>query len=47
VFNVCGNRFRLVVAIGFRTGIVLVKFIGPHAEYAKVDVATVEIGDAK
>ena len=47
VFNVCGNRFRLVVAIGFRTGIVLVKFIGTHAEYVKVDVATVEIGDAK
>ena len=47
VFNICGNRFRLVVAMGFRTGIVLVKFIGTHAEYEKVDVATVEMGGSR
>jgi len=45
VFNISGNRYRLVVAIHFRTGIVLVKFLGTHAEYDKIDVQTVEIGD--
>lgn len=45
VFNVCGNKYRLVVAVHFRTGIVLVKYLGTHAEYDKIDVCTVEIGD--
>ena len=45
VFNVGGNKYRLVVAICFRTGYVLVKFIGTHAQYDKVDVQTVEIGE--
>ena len=42
VFNVAGNKYRLVVAIHFKTGIVLVKFIGTHADYNKIDVAAVE-----
>ena len=45
VFNVSGNKFRLVFAIHFKTGIVLIKFLGTHAEYDKIDVQTVEIGD--
>ena len=45
VFNIGGNKYRLVVAICFRTGYVLVKFIGTHAQYDKVDVQTVEIGE--
>lgn len=45
VFNICGNKYRLVVAIHYRTGLVLVKAIITHAEYDKIDVKTVEIGD--
>ena len=45
VFNVCGNKYRLVVAVHFKTGIVLVKYLGTHAEYDRIDVEQVEIGD--
>ena len=44
VFNIGGNKYRLVVALCFKTGYALVKFIGTHAEYEKIDVATVELG---
>lgn len=44
VFNIGGNKFRLVVAICFKTGYALVKFVGTHAEYDKIDVSTVELG---
>ena len=43
VFNIAGNKYRLVVAIHFKTGIVLVKFIGTHAEYDRIDVSQVEL----
>jgi len=46
IFNIGGNKFRLVVAIKYATddrmGIVFIKFIGTHAEYDNVDAATVE-----
>ena len=44
-YPIGGNKYRLVVAICFRTGYVLVKFIGTHAQYDKIDVQPVEIGD--
>ena len=45
VFNIAGNKYRLVTAIHFKTGIVLVKFIGTHAEYDRIDVTTVECSE--
>lgn len=38
VFNIRGNRYRLVVAIHYRSGIVLIRFLGTHAEYDEIDV---------
>ena len=42
VFNIKGNDYRLIVAIAYKVGVVYIKFIGTHAEYDKVDAATVE-----
>ena len=41
VFNICGNKYRLVLHVHYNTGFMFVRFIGTHAEYDKVDVTTV------
>lgn len=47
VFNICGNDYRLIVAIRYDIKIVFVKYFGTHAEYDKVDAATAEDHDPK
>jgi mRNA interferase HigB len=42
VFNIKGNDYRLVVAIAYRFQAVYIKFVGTHAQYDKIDAATVE-----
>jgi mRNA interferase HigB len=41
VFNVSGNKYRLVVHVRYDCRIVLVKFIGTHAEYDRINAETV------
>jgi len=38
VFNICGNKYRLIVKINYFAGIVYIKFIGTHKQYDKIDV---------
>lgn len=38
VFNIGGNRFRLIVKINFAAGVVAVRWFGTHAEYNKINV---------
>lgn len=45
VFNIKGNDYRLVVAIDYARQAVFIKWIGTHAEYDKINVATVKYAD--
>lgn len=45
VFNIKGNDYRLIVAVSYVAQIVLIKFVGTHAEYDRVNALTVEIGN--
>ena len=39
VFNIKGNKYRLVVAVQYKYRIVYIRFIGTHREYDKIDAA--------
>jgi len=38
VFDIGGNRYRLIARINFSAGVGLVRWFGTHAEYDKIDV---------
>jgi mRNA interferase HigB len=42
VFNILGNKYRLVVRMVFEYKTIQVKWFGTHAEYDKIDVTTVQ-----
>jgi len=42
VFNVMGNKYRLVVRIVFEYKAVQVKWFGTHKEYDRIDVSTIQ-----
>lgn len=37
VFNICGNKYRLIVEINYTRKWVFIRFIGSHKEYNKID----------
>jgi mRNA interferase HigB len=42
VFNIGGNKYRLVVEMQYRAGIVWVKFIGTHEQYDNIKVEAID-----
>ena len=41
VFNIAGNKYRLVVWINYTYRVVYIRFIGTHALYDKINVQTI------
>ena len=47
IFNIAGNKFRLVVHINYPAKIVLIKFLGTHSQYDKINPSTVNLSELR
>jgi mRNA interferase HigB len=41
IFNIKGNDYRLVAALQYRAGTLMIRFFGTHTEYDRIDAETV------
>ena len=41
VFNIAGNKYRIVVWINYPYRVVYIRFIGTHRQYDKIDAQTI------
>lgn len=41
VFNVGGNKYRIVAMIHFTTRTIYIRFVGTHKQYDKIDCKTI------
>ena len=41
VFNIKGNKYRIIVAVQYKFRIVFIRFVGTHEEYDHVDATQV------
>lgn len=37
IFNIKGNSYRLVIKVSYKNSVVLIKWIGTHSEYDKMN----------
>lgn len=41
VFNIHGNKYRLVVVVKYVMGYVFIRFVGTHEEYEQIDASQI------
>lgn len=41
IFNIKGNRYRIVVLVKYQLGIVYIRFVGLHKDYDKINAETI------
>lgn len=41
VFNIKGNKYRIIVVVEYRFGMVFIRFIGTHQEYDRINAETI------
>jgi mRNA interferase HigB len=41
VFNIAGNKYRIVVWINYHYRVVYIRFVGTHRQYDKIDAQTI------
>lgn len=41
IFNIHGNKYRLIIAVRYDISIVFIKFIGTHKQYDEIDASTI------
>lgn len=41
VFNIAGNKYRVVVKINYPYRVVYIRFIGTHRQYDRIDAKTI------
>jgi mRNA interferase HigB len=41
VFNIKGNDYRLVAALQYQAGVLVIRFFGSHAECDRIDAETI------
>ena len=41
IFNIGGNKYRVVAVVIFIGGVMNIRFVGTHSEYDKIDSSTI------
>lgn len=41
VFNVSGNKYRVIMAIDYQRQLGFIRFVGPHEQYGQINAETV------